>query len=228
MRIWTMTTEGQIKDINQDCVFGKKWIIHSGEIGIIAVADGMGGYAYGEQYSRMVIDNLRIILKKHVYSEKGLSDILDKSFEDADFAIKNYNSSKHTKGGTTLTVVVCDGKRALIKNIGDTRCYLVHDQKITQCSEDHAIFNENNEKTSVLTRCLGMGKFDKPFTKMVSVQKNDRLIICSDGFYNRLSSEEIEKYTVFNNEKINNIEKVLSILYKRNERDNISVAVIQI
>lgn len=225
MKTWTMTSSGQTKLINQDCVFAKKWILTSGEIGLIAVADGMGGYDCGEKYSQIAIQTLKCRLDKEIYLKNDLSLIINQIFKDADTQIKQCNYAKNKRGGTTLTTVICKNNLALIKNIGDTRCYIIRNQWLEQLSEDHAVFDENNCKTNKLTRCLGMGNFDFPYTKLVQLQKNDCIFICSDGFYKHLKEEEIIQFCKLQD---NAFEKVLSLLYDRNETDNISVSLIQL
>lgn len=223
MKILTMTSTGQEKVVNQDSIFGKKWVLSSLNVGVGAIADGMGGYNYGDKYSQIAIQEIKNELSKEIYSGHDLSLVLDNIFHAADVKIKQCNYEQNKLGGTTLTIVLCTDEAAIVKNIGDSRCYLIRDHNLVQISEDHALFDENGKKTSKLIRCLGIGMYKNPYTRYLDIKKDDCLLLCSDGFYNLLSNDEILQFSQCPEDKF---EEVLQILYRRHEKDNISAITI--
>jgi protein phosphatase len=102
----------------------------SAEYGVYVVCDGMGGAAAGEIASSMAVDE--VLRRLSARAEPGaeaapLEDVIDD-------AIRAANESIHSRAmkdlqlsgmGTTLVGLVTEGRRVLVFNVGDSRCYLM-------------------------------------------------------------------------------------------------------
>jgi len=97
--------------------------------------------------------------------------------------------------GTTLTaVLVAEGKLNLC-HVGDSRCYLLHDNRLQQLTEDQEYYEESLD-SPVLASYLGI---PEP-TQLLKIQEEtfsliagDQLVLCSDGLYRQLSESRIVK-----------------------------------
>lgn len=228
IKVSGFTTQGKIKSVNEDSIFAKRWIFKDQEIAAIAVADGMGGYDCGEVHSQTAIK----ILKEHVQWEilniENSQEILDQCFSIIDHLSRLYNQENMKQGGTTLTVAVIIETILIMKNIGDTRCFFIRNGVVEQLSEDHAIFDTKGNKTSTLTKCLGMGMSERAYTTMRKLQKGDIVIITSDGFYNKLDENEMIKIAeLMEKQDETVISSTIQTLYDRGENDNISIVFFQ-
>ena len=92
---------------------------------------------------------------------------------------------------TTLTIIVIEGDRLYGANVGDSRVYLHRDEKLIQLSHDHILKEKGYE--NVLTQAMGIDKSVSPYYFENLVSKNDKLLLCSDGLYNVLDEETIQK-----------------------------------
>ena len=87
---------------------------------------------------------------------------------------------------TTLALVVIDNDRLYGANVGDSRIYLKRDDNLILLSKDHS---EDN----MLLEAIGMREEVNIHYFENNIQKDDLILLCSDGLYNVLSEEEIKK-----------------------------------
>ncbi len=92
---------------------------------------------------------------------------------------------------TTLTVVVIEGNKLYGANVGDSRIYLHRDERLTQLSSDHASDEEGME--NVLTAAIGIAPSVEIHYFENLIQKDDRILLCSDGLYNVLEHQILER-----------------------------------
>ena len=92
---------------------------------------------------------------------------------------------------TTLTVVVIHGNRLYGANVGDSRVYLSRDAQLTQLSSDHAMEEEGYE--NVLTQAIGIDATVDPFYFENLLEKDDKILLCSDGLYTILPDATLQK-----------------------------------
>ena len=96
---------------------------------------------------------------------------------------------------TTLAIVVIHGNRLYAANIGDTRIYLLRENILTQLSSDH-VMNEKSYE-DVLTLALGMEEQSDLYYWENTLEKEDKILLCTDGLYKSLSEEELIKQLPF-------------------------------
>ena len=172
---------------------------------LFVVADGMGGHSVGDLASRITVESL-----PQAYFRVEASDVLDRMRK----AVLAANNAVHEHGrqnpefsdmGTTCSALSLSEKGLVIGHIGDSRIYRVRRGIIQQLTFDHSLqwemirlgrataatvdlFHPRN----VITRCIGPDPnvnvdLEGPF----SVERGDRLILCSDGLSNHVSDSEI-------------------------------------
>ncbi len=90
---------------------------------------------------------------------------------------------------TTLAIVVIHGNRLYAGNIGDTRIYLLRKNILTQLSTDH-VMNEISYE-DVLTLALGMEEQSDLYYFENTLEKEDKILLCTDGLYKVLSQKEL-------------------------------------
>ncbi|MCF6340194.1 MAG: protein phosphatase 2C domain-containing protein [Sulfurimonas sp.] len=93
---------------------------------------------------------------------------------------------------TTLTIIVVEGNKLYGANVGDSRVYLLRDKKLNQLSYDHSMQEEGYE--NVLTQAIGIDKNVNPYYFENTLLQDDKILLCSDGLYNILKRESLEKY----------------------------------
>ncbi len=177
------------KELTGDDFYDVKSI---GNLTVAIVCDGVGSATEGAQAAQRttnyLVNNLKIrpkmwSLEKSILSFiNSINDIL---YEESQV---NYESSELV---TTLTIVVIQGNRLYGANVGDSRVYLQRDGKLNQLSTDHAMDEVGYE--NVLTQAIGIAKDVKPYYFENTIQKDDKILLCSDGLYNVLDAIELQK-----------------------------------
>jgi serine/threonine protein phosphatase PrpC len=90
---------------------------------------------------------------------------------------------------TTLTVVVIKGSRLYGANAGDSRIYLLRDNKLNQLSYDH---NEDG-MPNVLSNAIGISSEVQIHYFENNIEKQDKILLCSDGLYSLMSNDTLSK-----------------------------------
>lgn len=206
---------------------------------MLIVADGMGGHQAGEVASGMAAD----IISREYYSQKNntVEKELGQALILANKTIYEKASSQtaYQGMGTTCTVLVVIGQEVYYAHVGDSRAYIQKGNSIMQITEDHTYVQQlvNNgditaaeaavhPKRNILTNAMGT----KPQMRVDTgkckyrFEKGDRLLLCSDGLYDYLKDEELNKILAENN--LNNAASVMIELAKaRGGHDNITVVI---
>jgi len=146
---------------------------------LFLVADGLGGLPAGEVAAQLAIKTAIEVFKE--------SKNLKRAFEVANHEI--YRQSRENPAyfgmATTLVGVVIEGQYATLANVGDSRAYLVSDNKIFQITIDHGLGG------GVVTRVLGISPEVKIDIFKKDLKIGDLLLLCTDGLTMMLSDEEI-------------------------------------
>jgi len=210
------------KELTGDDFYDIKTI---GDVTVAIVCDGVGsateGAAAAKRTTQHLMNNFKIRPKSWNIEKsiktfiKSINAIL---YQESQL---NYESSELV---TTLTIVVIQGNRLYGANVGDSRVYLYRDNKLTQLSYDHAMDEEGYE--NVLTQAIGISEDVEPYYFENIVQKNDKILLCSDGLYNILNNETLEK--LLKNANANSLVKHASKLENDNLPDDTTAVVIEI
>ncbi len=203
---------GKVREENQDTVRHTSTSLGD----LLVVADGLGGFSGGGEASRMAVDTISS-------SVEGMPaffppDIaVEEAICRANAAINAAAAepdSQHSRMGTTAVVALLrtDSDRAhapvlaIIGHVGDSRAYLVHNQKLTRLTRDHSVVQElidsdrigpeeaeDHPDASTLTRCLGLEPNVLVAMREVPLEVGDTLLLCSDGLWGYVAESEIER-----------------------------------
>ena len=232
---------GKAREKNQDSYYIPQ---ENDELKLFALADGMGGYKGGEVASKLAIISAKNYLEtnfeKIEHTKESILDLIKSSMEYANMVV--YEKSKEDANlagmGTTLELCLIYNNRAYIGHVGDSRVYRVRKNIIRKLTVDHSYVEKlvkdgkitreeagNHPKKNMLTKALGCGAFVEPDVMVKGFQKDDILILSSDGLTNMVSDEEIFE------EVINDIKNASNkLIEKANEMggyDNITVVVVK-
>ncbi len=154
------------------------------------VADGIGGAPFGDIAAHSAVENgllaFRTLRKKNFYLSAP-EHLITKLFTATSRAVYRDAQEKYQGMGTTLVAAYLSPKYFWIGNVGDSRIYLYHNNKLSQLTHDH------NDKYRRVTRWIGMEKFVTPDQLRGDWVPGDMLLLTSDGLQAGLSSDEISK-----------------------------------
>lgn len=177
------------KELTGDDFYDIKTI---GNITVAIVCDGIGSAQEGAEAAQRTTSYLMNNLKKRPKTwsiEKSLQSFIQSInsilYKESQI---DYESSELV---TTLTIVIIEGNRLYGANVGDSRVYLYRDKKLNQLSSDHAMKEKGYE--GVLTQAIGIEKEVEPYYFENLVEKNDKILLCSDGLYTVINEEDLTK-----------------------------------
>lgn len=191
---------GRIRQTNEDsyaCISPNLYI----------VADGMGGHAAGEIASSMVVNIIKDMINQQIDNHAHYENLLQQAIFTANISILN-EAKKHTEYagmGTTISFVHIVNEQCFWGHVGDSRIYLLRNNELIQLTKDHSLVWELVEKGTItkaearihpqrnmLTRAVGVEENLKVDTGYLTIQKNDKLLLCTDGLTNMVSDDEIK------------------------------------
>jgi serine/threonine protein phosphatase PrpC len=197
---------GQVRANNEDAVFS--WVADAAApaTGLLILADGMGGHQAGDVASHLAVDTISetwVPFLKQAQADsqtpQQLEERVRRSIQEANQTIYHHAQQKLAPGATMGTTVVCvllRGELGIVANVGDSRVYLLGASGLQLLTRDHTRVWElvelgqldpesaaHHPHRNVLTRSLGVGSEVKVDVRAVSLQKGQRLLLCSDGLW---------------------------------------------
>lgn len=227
------THTGAVRTLNEDAVLNRP------DIGLWAVADGMGGHKYGDVASNKIISALDNIQR---CDRLGLAvDIVEDCLLQLNDTMLDY-AKDHLDGNTMGSTLVCALVRGRIGAclwVGDSRLYRFRNGRLEQLSRDHSQIEEMIElglitaeqaethpNKNVITRAVGV---DQPLLvdiTLFSTQFGDTYLLCSDGLYNTLDEEVICTGLAMKN--LNDAANyLLEESLAKQARDNVSLVIVR-
>jgi protein phosphatase len=169
---------------------------------LFAIADGMGGAQAGEVASALAADALREL------PEGAGADRLKALIQEANRRVHDRASTDaSTSGmGTTITAAVVESDGTVtFGHVGDSRAYLLRDERLEQVTNDHSLVAELvrrgelspaeaevHPQRSVITRALGTDPDIDVDTFSIEAKPGDLYLICSDGLSDMVDSGDLE------------------------------------
>lgn len=231
MKVVAGTHRGNVRPINEDACLALP------ELGLVLVADGMGGHQAGEVASAMAAESLCASAKKAAGREISVKSAVAwvRKANKAIFQAANEDLSCSGMG-TTLTFLYFMKGHAMLAHVGDSRCYLIRDGEIKQLTRDHSLVAElvasgeitpEQAKThpyrNVITRALGTDSTVAVDAQDVDCDEGDVFLLCSDGLSNYFEADELLK-AVQEIPADALCDHLIGIALQRGGRDNITVA----
>lgn len=239
LKTFSMTDVGKRRQLNQDYVYTSENPV--GNLpNLFLVADGMGGHNAGDYASRYAVES--IVKEISLSYEKNPVRILKKAIESANAHIreKSLETEEMSGMGTTLVAASCIGNRLQVANVGDSRLYLIHEQKITQITHDHSLVEEmvrmggidresarNHPDKNIITRAIGAQDTIEIDFFNEELAAGDMVLMCTDGLTNMLEDEEIRMILGGQRDIVEMAERLIEAANRNGGKDNIAVILIE-
>ena len=211
--IWgTATDKGKVREENEDSFHVEP------EIGLFIVSDGMGGHLGGSLASKIVTDDLPVIIetgldKLRSTSQRSVRRLFKKAVgeQSKQLWLEGCSESGYKDMGATLVMVMFFEERIYIANLGDSRIDRFRNNKLLQMSKDHSVVSElirngiidsseaeTHGTQGQITKYIGMETPERPFVRTFILKKSDRFLLCTDGLTDLVSDNEIaEVLTIY-------------------------------
>ena len=190
---------GHVREINEDAMVCRD------DIGVWAVADGMGGHERGDFASQTVIQNLKAVTS--CATPKDLAAAVLDSLQNANGALFRASKEADSTIGTTVVTLLLHSGNALAVWSGDSRLYRLRETEFEQITSDHTVVQQlvddgalekaeadNHPHSHVLTQAIGVASEFMVDVAEVNVQPGDRLMLVSDGVYGSIPAKKLSAY----------------------------------
>ncbi|MBP6107937.1 MAG: Stp1/IreP family PP2C-type Ser/Thr phosphatase [Steroidobacteraceae bacterium] len=240
---------GRVREHNEDTIGT------DGDIGLVVLADGMGGYKAGEVASGIAVRTVLTLVKDAVDREDlSLSDevnglsrpgiLLRDAIQRANKVIyQTARTQVNCEGmGTTVVAGLFFDDRLTIAHVGDSRMYRCRDGKLEQVTQDHSLLQELVSRgfytpeeaqraaaKNYVTRALGVEPTVDVEITEVPALKDDVYLLCSDGLSDMVEDDDIQLTINTFGANLETVAKQLVLLGNDNGgRDNISVVLVRV
>lgn len=232
------TDVGVIRSGNEDS------LILVPDRGIFVVADGMGGHAAGEVASEMAVR----YVARELESLRGLSDeqVAERmrgAIRAANDAIFQRTLTEHDKRGmgTTVTALTLFSTRFLVGQVGDSRAYLLRDNRLSQLTKDHSYVQEQVDAgyltpeqarthpySNVITRCVGANSDVMPDVYVGTVKPNDVFLLASDGLTGMLEDYQLQELLSPERMPQDEVDSLITEANRHGGLDNITAIIVRV
>lgn len=207
---------------------------------LLAVADGMGGHAGGNVASSLVLARLAPLDGDSHGADDALELLADTVAEANRSLARAMDRDSGLHGmGTTLTALMrCGAAGLALVHIGDSRAYLLRDDRFSQITTDHSFVQslvdagriseaeaEHHPQRSLVTRVLTGAPEDEPDLSMRQARRGDRYLICSDGLSDYVARDTIEEVVRAGDSPNDTASRLVDLALRAGAPDNVTCVV---
>ncbi|OUD12461.1 Stp1/IreP family PP2C-type Ser/Thr phosphatase [Thioflexithrix psekupsensis] len=235
-----LTDVGRVREQNEDA------LCFDEALGVVVLADGMGGHKAGEVASHLAVETVMAYLRKYVlyFSTQAIHfsipELLQEAILQANEAIfKQSHRDQACQGmGTTLVAAWFFPRVMYIANVGDSRLYRFRHATLERMTRDDTVLQDLIDKglltdkeieefrqKNLLTRALGVDGELKVSIGEAGWKEGDLYLLCSDGLTDMLRETEIGGILTENGDVAltEMARRLVAAANEKGGRDNISV-----
>ncbi len=218
------------------------------ELGLFAVADGLGGHEGGEVASQLVLSTVAGFLTEQGAQSSpatpvpadGVEGLIVRAVRQAHHEVLVRQSGRLSMMASTITAVLLRDGEAVVCNLGDSRTFLVRGGVLQRLTRDHTVLAEMEEAgldtsnpfalmhRNSLTGAVGMEASVEPECSRVVLQPGDVLVLASDGLYEPVPSALMVQLLAEGGTAQEMAERLVAKAYARGGTDNITGVVVRV
>ena len=244
-----LTDTGRVREHNEDAIGT------NADVGLMVLADGMGGYNAGEVASGIAVQIVTELASEAAVREElndldphsGLmrqSIILrDAVYRSNKIIFQTAQSQTHCEGmGTTIVACMFYDDKVSIAHVGDSRAYRLRGGQLDQMTLDHSLLQElvdrgfyseeeaqRSTNRNYVTRALGVEPTVEVEVHEHDVLPDDVYLLCSDGLCDMVEDDDIHLTISTFNASLDVVgQQLIDLANDHGGRDNVSVMLAQV
>jgi serine/threonine protein phosphatase PrpC len=219
--------------LNEDALLNRP------DIGLWAVADGMGGHEAGEVASARVVEELSRV--NAFGSAYGFRHGVCAALREANTALvaRALSGLSGPMGATVVSLIAHEGHYACVW-AGDSRAYLYRGGVLTRLTRDHSVVQalmdsgqlsrdqvRGHARANEITRAIGVENEIELDSVHGRIQAGDRFLLCSDGLTAVLEDAEIAEF-LMRSPLQNGLDGMIARALARGAPDNVTVVLVAV
>jgi protein phosphatase len=244
-----LTDTGRVRDHNEDAIGSNS------DIGLMVLADGMGGYNAGEVASGIAVQIVTDLATEAAAREE-LNDIdphsglmrqsiilRDAVYRSNKIIYQTAQSQTHCEGmGTTIVACMFYDNKVSVAHVGDSRAYRLRGGTLEQITLDHSLLQElvdrgfysheeaqRSTNRNYVTRALGVEPTVEVEVHEHDVLPDDIYLLCSDGLPDMVEDDDIHLTISTFNASLDVVgQQLIDLANDHGGRDNVSVMLAQV
>ncbi len=244
-----LTDTGRVREHNEDAIGSNP------DIGLMVLADGMGGYNAGEVASGIAVQIVTELATEGAAREElndidplsglmRLSIILrDAVYRSNKIIYQTAQSQTHCEGmGTTIVACMFYDDKVSVAHVGDSRAYRLRGGALEQITLDHSLLQElvdrgfyseeeaqRSTNRNYVTRALGVEPTVEVEVREYDVLPDDIYLLCSDGLPDMVEDDDIHLTISTFNASLDVVgQQLIDLANDHGGRDNVSVMLAQV
>ena len=240
-----LTDVGRTRKIDEDSIlvadlsFGVN--SESSKFFLLAVADGMGGHAKGEEASKIALNAISRSVIPDLLNDTPFTELLEKGIQNANQDILDY-TAKHPESsgmGTTSVCAIVKGNEVNLANVGDSRAYVISDDEIRRVTKDHSFVqslvdqgeiteaeSREHPQKNMITKAIGIDTSIEADTMRLTLDSDESLLLCCDGVIAHLPDDDIHKIIRDSPDPQTACQEIVDMANERGGSDNISLIIL--
>jgi len=249
IKISEISDTGRVREHNEDAIGS------DADVGLMVLADGMGGYNAGEVASGIAVQTVTDLARAGAAREERndidpttgwmrQTIVLRDAIARANKIIfQTAQSQSHCEGmGTTLVAAMFYDNRVSIAHVGDSRAYRLRDDKLERLTMDHSLLQElvdrgfysqeeaqRSTNRNYVTRALGVEPTVEVEVQEFDVIPGDVYLLCSDGLPDMVEDDDIHLTIRTFNASLDVVgQQLVQLTNDHGGRDNVSIMLAQV
>ena len=249
IKIAEITDVGMVRDHNEDAIGS------DASIGLMVLADGMGGYNAGEVASGIAVQTItelategadretRNAIDAHSGMMRQTIVLRDAVARANKIIYQTAQSQSHCEGmGTTLVASMFYDNKISIAHVGDSRAYRLRAGVFEQLTLDHSLLQElvdrgfyseeeaqRSTNRNYVTRALGVEPTVEVEVNEFDVLPGDVFLLCSDGLPDMVEDEDIHLTIKTFNANLDVVgQQLVQLANDHGGRDNVSIMLAEV
>jgi len=248
LEIFSLSDSGLKRTNNEDFIKIEE------DIGLVILADGMGGYQSGEVASQLATTTMANLIKcyikdipnpkQHQFLSKEIQGLLDTAIIESNKVVyeKATTIQDYLGMGTTIVFAMFFDDRLIAGHVGDSKLFRYRYSELIPLTNDHSILQEQinsgmitQEQAKVVnyknlvTRAIGIETEVELDLQEVDIMEGDIYLLCSDGLTDLVSNQEINNALINDSINLDKVAKnLVNIANQAGGKDNISVILVKV
>jgi len=244
-----LTDTGRVREHNEDAIGS------IGDVGLMVLADGMGGYNAGEVASGIAVQivtdlaregadrEARNAIDAHSGMMRQSIVLRDAIYRANKIIYQTAQSQTHCEGmGTTIVACLFYDNKVSVAHVGDSRAYRLRGGQLDQVTLDHSLLQElvdrgfysaeeaqRSTNRNYVTRALGVEPTVEVEIREYEVHPDDIYLLCSDGLSDMVEDDDIHLTISTFNDSLDVVgQQLIDLANDNGGRDNVSVMLAQV